>query len=88
MVNLSKESKSNEPSESDEFSCGCEGANWDPKAEVDRLLGESDEEESNLKKIAQIAHKCLQAMSLNDACEFMTEHRFPMTEENVKNFYL
>ena len=68
--------------------CDCEGKDWDPKKEVDRLLNELDEEETDLKKIAEIAHKCLQAISLNDACEFMTEHNVPMTNEKIKKFLL
>ena len=31
--------------------CDCEAKNWDPKKEVDRLLNELDEEETDLKKL-------------------------------------
>ena len=65
--------------------CDCEAKNWDPKKEVDRLLNELDEEETDLKKIAETAHKCLQAMSLNDACEFMA---VTVTNENIDKFLL
>ena len=65
--------------------CDFEAKNWDPKKEVDRLLNELDEEETDLKKIAETAHKCLQAMSLNDACEFMA---VTVTNENIDKFLL
>ena len=68
--------------------CDCEAKNWDPKKEVDRLLNELDEEETDLKKIAETAHKCLQTMSLNDTCEFMTDHNAPVTNENIDKFLL
>ena len=69
-----------------EQQCDCEGAQWDPKKEVDRLLDELDAEETDLKKIANTAHKCLQTMSLNDAYEFMMEKNAPMTNENIDKF--
>ena len=53
---------------------------------MDRLLEELDDNEADLKKIAATAHQCLKAMSLNDACEFMTERNAPMTEENIEKF--
>ena len=65
--------------------CDCEAKNWDPKKEVDRLLNELDKEETDLKEIAETAHKCLQAMSLNDACEFMA---VTVTNENIDKFLL
>ena len=76
--------------------CGCEcsadsnqqkcSADWDPQEEVNRLLNSIDENETDLKKIADVAHKCLNAMSLNDACEYMIKHKYPITDENVKKF--
>ena len=61
-------------------------ADWDPQEEVNRLLNSIDENETDLKKIAETAHKCLNAMSLNDACEYMIRHQYPITDENIKKF--
>ena len=61
-------------------------ADWDSQEEVNRLLNSIDENETDLKKIADVAHKCLNAMSLNDACEYMIKHKYPITDENVKKF--
>ena len=63
-------------------------AHWNPKNEVDRLLNELDERENDLKKIAEITHECLQAMSLNDAYEYMMKRNAPMTNENINKFLL
>ena len=72
-----------ESAEADQQEC-C--ANWDPQEEVNRLLNSIDENETDLKKIAETAHKCLNAMSLNDACEYMIRHQYPITDENIKKF--
>ena len=61
-------------------------ADWDPQEELNRLLNSIDENETDLKKIAETAHKCLNAMSLNDACEYMIRHQYPITDENIKKF--
>ena len=66
---------------------GCEcSEDWDPKEEVDRLLNSIDENETDVEKIAATAHKCLNAMSLNDACEYMIKHKYSITDENIKKF--
>ena len=85
MVEIKNETSEQGQCESD---CDCEGAKWDPKKEVDRLLNELDEEETNLKKISETAHKYLQAMSLNDACEYLADHNAPVTNENIDKFLL
>ena len=68
--------------------CGSDEEHLDLENEVDRLLNELIEQENDLKKMAEITHKCLQAMSLKDACEYMMERNAPMTNENVKKFLL
>ena len=85
MVEQSK-NEQHESQKSSSQQCNCEGADWDPEKEVDRLLEELDDNEADLKKIAATAHQCLKAMSLNDACEFMTERNAPVTEEILKSF--
>ena len=67
--------------------CGCNyDEHWDPMKEVDRLLNSIDENETDLQKIADVAHKCLNVMSLNDACKYMIEHKYPITDANIKIF--
>ena len=66
--------------------CNYDKEHWDPMKEVDRLLNSVDENETDLKKIAEVAHKCVNAMSLNDACEYMIKHKYPITDENIKIF--
>ena len=70
--------------------CGCHSdeALLDLDNELDRLLSELNEQENELKKMAEITHKCLQAMSLKDAFEYLEERNAPMTNENVKKFLL
>ena len=71
-----------EPSENDES----ESETWNPKEEVDRLLNSLDKNETDLSKIADVAHKSLKAMSLGDACNFMIRHELPMNDENIVKF--
>ena len=86
MVEQSKNEQDESEKSQSSQQCNYEGADWDPKKEVDQLLGELDDDEADLKEIATTAHQCLKAMSLNDACEFMTERNAPMTEENINKF--
>ena len=65
--------------------CGSDEEHLDLDNELDRLLNELEEQE---KKIAEITHKCLQAMSLKDACEYMEQCNAPMTNENIEKFLL
>ena len=69
------------------FGCSADAncANWNPEAEVSRLI-KSIEDETDIKKIAETADKCLHLMSLNDACEFMTKHRYPINAGNIVKF--
>ena len=60
-------------------------ANWNPEEEVNRLI-KSIENETDLKKIAEAAHKCLHLMSLSDACQYMMRHKYPITVENIMKF--
>ena len=67
--------------------CGCVGSDghWDPMKEVDRLINSVDEN-TDLHKIAEVVGKCLNALSLKDACEYMITQKKPMTDENIKLF--
>ena len=67
---------------------GYDEEHLDLENEVDRLLNELNEQENDLKKMAEITHKCLQAVSLKDAYKYMEERNAPMTNENVKTFLL
>lgn len=58
---------------------------WDPKLEVDAVI-ESIKDETDVRKIAAAASKCLHIMSLNDACEFMVAHQYPITPINILKF--
>ena len=60
-------------------------ANWDPMLEVDNLI-KTIKDETDVRKIAETADKCLHLMSLNDACEFMVEHQYPITPTNILKF--
>ena len=53
--------------------------------EIDNLI-KSIKEETDVKKIAETTRKCLYLMSLNDACEFMVEHQYPITPINFLKF--
>ena len=69
------------------FGCSADAncAKWNPEAVVDRLLN-IIKDETDVRKIAEIADKCLHLMSLNDACEFMTKHQYPINAENILKF--
>ena len=67
---------------------GSDEEHLDLENEFDRLLNELNEQENDLKKMAETTHKCLQAMSLKDAYKYMEERNAPMTNENVKTFLL
>ena len=60
--------------------CGSDEEQLDLENEVDRLLNELNELKNDVKKMAEIAHKC--------ACEYMMEHNVPITNGNVKKFLL
>ena len=60
-------------------------ANFDPVAEVDKLI-KAIEGKTDVKKIAEAADKCLRWMSLVDACEFMVKHQYPITPVNILKF--
>ena len=49
---------------------GSDEEHLDLENEVDRLLNELKKQENDLKKMAEITHKCLQAMSLKDAYKY------------------
>ena len=66
--------------------CNCKGPScWNPEEEVNRLI-KSIEDETDVKKIAETAHKCLCAMSLSDACNYMMRHQYPITPINILIF--
>ena len=67
--------------------CGSDEEQLDLENEVHRLLNELNELKNDVKKMAEIAHKCF-AMSLKDACEYMMERNAPIANENVKTFLL
>ena len=69
------------------FGCSANSncANWDPVPELNRLI-ESIEDETDVRKIAKVADQCLHLMSLNDACEFMVKHQYPITPTNILKF--
>lgn len=69
------------------FDCSANSncAKWNPKLEVDAVI-ESIKDETDVRKIAAAADKCLRIMSLNDACEFMVEHQYPITPINILKF--
>ena len=60
-------------------------ANWDPMLEVNELI-KAIEDETDVRKIAETADKCLHLMSLNDACNFMVRHQYPITRTNILKF--
>ena len=60
-------------------------AEWDPLEECDVLI-ESIQNETDIRKIAETSHRCLKLMSMNDACEFMVKHQYPITFENIIKF--
>ena len=69
------------------FGCSAKSycAKWDPIEECDTLM-KSIENETDVRKIAQTADRCLHLMSMNDACEFMVKHQYPITVENIVKF--
>ena len=69
------------------FGCSANSncAKWDPKLEVEAVI-ESIEGETDVRKIAAAADKCLHIMSLNDACEFMVAYQYPITPINILRF--
>ena len=72
-------------STTDKCDCSTKSANWNLVVEVDNLI-KAIKDETNVKKIAELTDKCLRLMSLNDACEFMVEHQYPITPENILKF--
>ena len=60
-------------------------AEWDPLEECDVLI-ESIQNETDIRKIAETSHRCLKLMSMNDACEFMVKHQYPITFKNIIKF--
>ena len=62
--------------------------NQTSQKEIDRLLNELHKEEVDFKKIAEIVHKCLKTMSLNNVYKYMIEKKAPMPNENIENFLL
>ena len=73
--------------ESNKCDCSAKSnfANWDPMVEVDNLI-KVIEDETDVKKITETTYKCLHLMSLNDACEFMVKHQYPITPINILKF--
>ena len=69
--------------------CNCSAkfnfANWDPIVEVDNLI-KAIEDETDVRKVAEAADKCLRLMSLIDACGFMVKHQYPITPVNILKF--
>ena len=65
--------------------CSAESKKWNPMVEVDELI-KALEDETDVRKIAEMTHKCLHLMSLNDACEFMTKNQYPITPANILIF--
>ena len=62
--------------------------NQTSQKEIDRLLNELNKEEVDFKKIAEIVHKCLKTMSLNNVYKYMIEKKAPMANENIETILL
>ena len=65
--------------------CDCNCQKKDMMEEINRLI-ESIEENSDMVEIARVADKCLNALSLMDASEYMIRHKYPVTDENISIF--
>ena len=61
--------------------------NQTSQKEIDRLLNELNKEEVDFKKIAEIVHKCLKTMSLNNVYKYMIEKKLQCQMEKLKNSY-
>ena len=62
--------------------------NQTSQKEIDRLLNELNKEEVDFKKIAEIVHKCLKTMSLNNVYKYMIEKKAPMANENIEKIFI
>ena len=72
------------PTESNTSSyCQCQ--KQDMIEEMNRLI-DSIDENSDIAEIARVTDKCLNALSLMDACEYMIKHKHPVTDENITIF--
>ena len=60
--------------------------NWSQNA-IDAWLNTLDPKNVTFKKIVFVIKKCLNVMSLDDACKYMTKHKFAITDENIQKFY-
>ena len=63
--------------------CNCQ--KHDMMEEINRLI-DSIDENSDIVEIARVVDKCLNALSLMDACEYMIKHKHPVTDENILIF--
>ena len=72
------------PTESNTSSyCQCQ--KQDMIEEMNRLI-DSIDENSDIAEIARVTDKCLNALSLMDACEYMIKHKHPVTDKNILIF--
>ena len=62
--------------------------NQTSRKEIDRLLNKLNKEEIDFKKIAEIVHKCLKTMSLNNVYKYMIEKKAPMANENIEKIFI
>ena len=62
--------------------------NQTSRKEIDRLLDELNKKEIDFKKIAEIVHKCLKTMSLNNVYKYMIEKKAPMANENIEKIFI
>ena len=59
--------------------------NWVENA-IDEWLDSLDPKKLTFKKIVFVMKQCLNIISLNDACNYMEEHKISLTEENIAKF--
>ena len=59
--------------------------NWSQNA-IDAWLNTLDPKRLAFKKIVFVIKQCLNIMSLDDACKYMTKHKLNVTDENINKF--
>lgn len=60
-------------------------ADWYPMQQLDKLIKQI-ERETVKQTIANLADECLHLMSLMDACNYMTRHKYAVTATNIDKF--
>ena len=59
--------------------------NWSQNA-IDAWLNTLGPKRLTFKKIVFVIKQCLNIMSLDDACKYMTKHKLNVTDENINKF--